>query len=72
MVLRHTLWARGRVALRIGVIAAAVAVIGGAGSAGAMAGGEAHVRPNAVGELDCNGFSPIQRSVKPTMLCADP
>ncbi len=53
------------------MIAAAVAVIGGAGSAGA-AGGAAHVRPNAVGELDCNGFSPIQRSVKPTMLCADP
>jgi len=29
------------------------------------------VRPNAYGELDCNGFSTIQHIVKPTMLCAD-
>jgi hypothetical protein len=29
------------------------------------------VRPRAVGELDCNGFSPIQRSVKRTLLCTD-
>ena len=29
------------------------------------------VRPNAVGELDCNGYSPIQRSVKRTLLCTD-
>lgn len=30
------------------------------------------VAPNAIGELDCNGFSPIQQSVKPTMACTDP
>jgi hypothetical protein len=30
------------------------------------------VAPNAVGALDCNGFSPIQRTVKPTMVCTDP
>jgi hypothetical protein len=29
------------------------------------------VKPNAVGELDCNGYSPIQRSVKRAMLCTD-
>jgi hypothetical protein len=28
-------------------------------------------RPGAVGELDCNGLSPIQRPVKPDMPCAD-
>ena len=32
----------------------------------------AGVRPNAVGELDCNGLSPIQRPVKPNLVCADP
>ena len=56
---------------RWGVIAAAVAVAASAGTAGA-AGDGAHVMPRASGELDCNGFSPIQKSVKPTMLCADP
>src|SRR6516162_7116669 len=30
------------------------------------------VKPNAMGELDCNGFSPIQRSVKPGLACTDP
>src|SRR6516162_1020001 len=30
------------------------------------------VRPNVMGELDCNGFSPIQRSVKLDLACADP
>jgi hypothetical protein len=30
------------------------------------------VRPNAVGGLDCNGLSPIQRPVKDDLACADP
>src|SRR5438552_13851655 len=30
------------------------------------------VKPNKLGELDCNGFSPIQRSVKLDLACADP
>src|SRR5215472_14657277 len=30
------------------------------------------VRPRAVGELDCNGLSPIQRPVKPAVMCLDP
>jgi hypothetical protein len=29
------------------------------------------VRPKAVGELDCNGFSPVQRTVKRTLGCTD-
>ena len=53
------------------MIAAVVAVAASAGTAGA-AGGGSHVMPNRLGEIDCNGFSPIQKSVKPTMLCADP
>ena len=32
----------------------------------------AGVRPNKVGELDCNGLSPVQRPVKPAVLCQDP
>ncbi len=70
MVLRHTLLARGRGAVAIGVIAAVVALGGSTGAAGAAGG--AHVRPNTVGMLDCNGFSPIQRTAKLTMVCADP
>ncbi len=30
------------------------------------------VRPRAVGELDCNGLSPIQKPVKSAIQCADP
>lgn len=30
------------------------------------------IKPNKLGELDCNGFSPIQASVKRTMVCTDP
>ncbi|HEV2371466.1 MAG TPA: hypothetical protein VGS19_04780 [Streptosporangiaceae bacterium] len=30
------------------------------------------VSPRAVGLLDCNGLSPIQRPLKPTLSCADP
>ncbi|MEA2485722.1 MAG: hypothetical protein QOD46_833 [Actinomycetota bacterium] len=30
------------------------------------------IKPNGVGMLDCNGFSRIQVSVKPTSACADP
>jgi hypothetical protein len=62
--------ARGRGAVAIGVIAAVVALGGSTGAAGAAGG--AHVRPNTVGMLDCNGFSPIQRTAKLTMVCADP
>jgi hypothetical protein len=32
----------------------------------------ATIKPNAVGNLDCNGFSPIQRNIKTTWACADP
>src|SRR5579862_1514764 len=32
----------------------------------------AAVRPNAVGELDCNGLSPIQAAIKADLACADP
>jgi hypothetical protein len=34
--------------------------------------GSSGVKPNAVGEIDCNGLSPIQRPVKPDIACADP
>ena len=73
MALLRRVWDRVPGAARIGVVAAvaaAVAVGAPAGTADA-AGGAGHVRANALGELDCNGFSPIQKSVKPTLVCAD-
>jgi hypothetical protein len=54
------------------LLLAALVLIGASvisGSAGATPGG---VPPNAVGMLDCNGFSPIQHSLKPSMVCSDP
>ena len=33
---------------------------------------QAAAAPNPVGELDCNGLSPIQASAHPTAACADP
>jgi hypothetical protein len=35
-------------------------------------GAVAKVQPRRMGELDCNGLSPIQRPVKPAVMCADP
>ena len=52
------------------VVSVVVAVGAAAGTAHA-AGDAGHVRANALGELDCNGFSPIQASAKPTLVCAD-
>jgi len=50
-------------------IALVVAIFALPVAAGADAPG---VSPNPIGELDCNGFSPIQQSLKPTMACTDP
>jgi hypothetical protein len=43
-----------------------------AGPVSAAATGAPGVKPNAVGGLDCNGLSPIQRPVKLTSVCSDP
>jgi hypothetical protein len=32
----------------------------------------APVKPNTTGELDCNALSPIQKAVKPAVMCIDP
>jgi hypothetical protein len=32
----------------------------------------ASVAPNATGELDCNALSPVQKAVKPAIMCIDP
>jgi hypothetical protein len=37
----------------------------------AAAGADPGVAPNAIGMLDCNGFSPIQQTLKPTGACTD-
>jgi hypothetical protein len=31
----------------------------------------AGVAPNPIGQIDCNGFSPIQKEIRPTAACAD-
>jgi hypothetical protein len=55
---------------------AAALLMGGvatvSGSVPAAAGAASGVKPNAVGGLDCNGFSPIQRTIKLTGACSDP
>jgi hypothetical protein len=49
------------------VLAVSQALVGASAGTAASQG----IRPNAVGELDCNGFSHIQRPVSRTMLCTD-
>jgi hypothetical protein len=50
----------------------ALALIVGALMLPVSAGADAGVAPNPIGMLDCNGFSPIQHTLKPTMACTDP
>src|SRR5579884_285704 len=47
-------------------LASAQATNGAAGASHA-----ASVKPSGTGELDCNGYSTIQRSVRLTMACTD-
>jgi len=49
-------------------VRALVVLVIGAFPASAVAG----VAPNPVGEIDCNGLSPIQAPAHPTAACADP
>jgi hypothetical protein len=60
--------------MSVAVLTTTLALIGGSL---AFAGGVAHaapsgVQPRATGELDCNGFSRIQKTLKPTLACMDP
>ncbi len=77
--------ARRLPALSVLVVGAAVALAAPAlsTSAAASVGAAAHprpaayphrgaVRPNAYGEIDCNGLSPIQKPAKADLACADP
>jgi len=57
---------RRTVATLIGVVLAVVAAVTFTGSAAANSAGNA-----ARGALDCNGFSPVQQSIKPTGACTD-
>jgi hypothetical protein len=57
-----------------GIAVAFALAVATAGSVPALAGTgtTTQVAPNKTGALDCNGFSPIQQSVKRTMVCTDP
>ncbi|UQX88992.1 hypothetical protein M6D93_03090 [Jatrophihabitans telluris] len=59
----------------MGAVALLVSAMGVPAASGQQAGpssaGVAAVRPAARGELDCNNLSPVQRSVRPTLICAD-
>jgi hypothetical protein len=62
---------------RLSVFAAALAcaglaVAGQAPFARGQSATPATVAPGAMGELDCNGLSPIQRPAKPAVMCLDP
>src|SRR5215471_12275682 len=57
-------------ALSLGAQSMAVTTSGG--SAKAIGRTVGTVRPRSVGELDCNGLSPIQRPAKPAIGCLDP
>jgi len=63
----------GRV-LSLSVLFVSVTLILGLGTAitGAAHAASAGIRPNKVGELDCNGLSPIQKPVKSVVQCTDP
>jgi hypothetical protein len=47
-------------------------VIAMCGLPAAAGANQSRVAANPMGMLDCNGFSPIQQSLKPTMACTDP
>jgi hypothetical protein len=52
--------------------ALALTVQGGLGATAATRAAGAGVAPRAVGELDCNGLSKIQKPVKNVVTCLDP
>jgi hypothetical protein len=58
--------------LSLVVLALIPALAHGATSLTERPGQRGIVAPRAIGGLDCNGLSPIQRPVKTTMVCADP
>jgi hypothetical protein len=59
---------------RFVVLLTTLALAGGslAVTTGVVVNASTRVQPRASGELDCNGLSPAQKSVKMTMVCADP
>jgi hypothetical protein len=69
--------ARGLSAFSALAVAAALALAipafgASAAAASGPAPGPASVKPNAIGELDCNGLSPIQNPVKNVLQVIDP
>ena len=67
---RVSVWSRLRL---VAVVAGAVAIlVAGGGSSAAGSSRVVGVRPAAAGELDCNGLSPVQQSIKRNLACADP
>ncbi len=75
--MRRHLW-RNRLSAITAVVAGAVTALALGGAMPAVsrcpapAAGAVRVAPHAIGELDCNGLSPIQHSVKQGLPCLDP
>ena len=75
--MRRHLW-RNRLSAITAVVAGAVTALalGGAmpavSAAQPAAAGRAAVAPHAIGMLDCNGLSTVQRAVKQGLSCIDP
>jgi hypothetical protein len=55
--------------LLVGLLLAVTAAVVFTGAAAAKP--TSSVKPAARGALDCNGFSPVQQSIKPTAVCTD-
>ena len=60
-----------RCVLAVSLGAAVIALTAASGAAASGGHRAVAAAPGATGELDCNGYSRIQRSVRPTMACTD-
>ena len=60
--------------VKMAVLVGTLALVGGqmAFSGASAQAVTTRVQPRAAGELDCNGLSKLQTSIKPTLVCADP
>src|SRR5215469_2398095 len=69
--LRQACWLSASVMIAGAAVALVMPTVGSAQPGSAANRFEAGIRPGRIGEIDCNGLSPIQRPVKANLVCAD-
>ena len=69
--LRQACWLSASVMIAGAAVALVMPTVGSAQPGSAAHLFEAGIRPGRIGEIDCNGLSPIQRPVKANLVCAD-